>query len=54
MDPKYSHEGISSTLFPPTDYDKYREPGEREALHPSAQQLEIFPNDKVSRRLKVP
>ena len=39
--------------FPPTEYDMYWVPGEREVLYPSAQQLEIFPDDKVSRGLKV-
>ena len=54
MDPEYSHQGVSSIPFPPTEYDIYWLPGEREVLHPSAQQLEIFPDDKRSGRLNVP
>lgn len=51
MDPEYSHRGVSSALFPPTEYYVHCVPGKRE--EPSQQQ-EVFPGDTASRRRKGP
>lgn len=42
MDPEYSHQGVSNTRFPPTEYDMYWVPGEREgapSISPAAGDL---------------
>lgn len=46
MDPEYSHQGVSSTHFPPTEYYLFRGQEKENFPHPSVQQLELFPGDR--------